>query len=218
MRDTYGGYRARLVEQLREHGIEDLAVLRAFGETPRHLFVPEAVRHRAYEDVALPIGKGQTISQPSTQAKYLQALELGGRERVLEIGTGSGYQTALLTMLADTVVSVERVNELAVQARAALRSAGITAATIVTGDGSLGWAPMAPFDAILVSAAGPSIPAPLLAQLSDGGHLVAPVHDRGSQRLLLVRRRGDTYEQRELGAARFVPLIGRHGFAQETES
>src|SRR6266498_4239518 len=124
-RDTYGGYRARLVEQLRTQGIRDLAVLRAFAATPRHLFVPPAVRHRAYEDTALPIGNGQTISQPFTQARYLEALRLTGRERVLEIGTGSGYQTALLGALAGTVFSVERVEALARSARAALREAGV---------------------------------------------------------------------------------------------
>src|SRR5947199_8582482 len=122
--DTYGGYRARLVETLRVQGIGDLAVLKAFAEIPRHLFVPEAVRHRAYEDVALPIGNGQTISQPFTQARYLAALRLTGREKVLEIGTGSGYQTALLGALAATVFSVERVETLARAARPAQHTAG----------------------------------------------------------------------------------------------
>jgi len=124
--DTYAGYRARLVETLRAQGIRDLAVLKAFAETPRHLFVPEAVRHRAYEDTALPIGKGQTISQPFTQARYLEALRLRGKERVLEIGTGSGYQTALLGALAGQVFSVERVEALARAAQRALREAGAT--------------------------------------------------------------------------------------------
>ena len=118
--DSFGGYRSRLVEGLRQKGIEDLAILRAFGETPRHLFVPRALERQAYEDTSLPIGSGQTISQPSTQARYLAALSLTGRERVLEIGTGSGYQTALLAMLADNVISVERLPDLARKAKDAL--------------------------------------------------------------------------------------------------
>src|SRR5213594_4953233 len=123
--DSFAGYRARLVEVLRDKGIADLAVLRAFAETPRHLFVPEAVRHRAYEDVALPIGAGQTISRPFTQARYLEALRLTGGEKVLEIGTGSGYQTALLAALAAQVFSVERVRGLAEAAQRALKAAGV---------------------------------------------------------------------------------------------
>ena len=132
-RDTFGGYRARLVEQLRAQGIRDLAVLRAFATTPRHLFVPEAVRHRAYEDAALPIGIGQTISQPSTQARYLETLGLSGKERVLEIGTGSGYQTALLAALAEQVFTIERVRLLAEAAQAALRAAGVTNVSVLVG-------------------------------------------------------------------------------------
>ena len=134
-RDTYGGYRVRLVEQLRAQGIRDLAVLRAFAATPRHLFVPEAVRHRAYEDTALPIGTGQTISQPFTQARYLETLGLKGEERVLEVGTGSGYQTALLAALAAQVFTVERVRGLAESAQAALKAAGVTNVSLLVGDG-----------------------------------------------------------------------------------
>src|SRR5437867_12851746 len=133
--DSFAGYRARLVEALRAKGIGDLAVLKAFAETPRHLFVPEAVRHRAYEDVALPIGNDQTISQPFTQARYLEALGLRGKERVLEIGTGSGYQTALLCALAGQVFSVERVRALALRAQQALRQAGVTIAPFLWGEG-----------------------------------------------------------------------------------
>ncbi len=210
--DTYGGYRARLVEQLRQNGIEDLAVLRAFGETPRHLFVPEALRHRAYEDTALPIGNRQTISQPSTQARYLEALGLGGRERVLEIGTGSGYQAALLSYLAELVVTVERIPELAAQARTALAEAGIRGVTVVVGDGSLGWRPSAPYQAIVVAAASPGIPDPILAQLADGGRMIVPVQMESRQELRLVTKRRDTLEEVRLGEARFVRLIGRHGF------
>ncbi len=154
VRDGFGGYRARLVEGLRAKGIRDLAVLRAFAETPRHLFVPQALRHRAYEDAALPIGNGQTISQPFTQARYLEALALTGKERVLEIGTGSGYQTALLAALADQVFTVERVRSLAETAQAALKAAAAGNVSLLVGDGTLGWSAYAPYHAILVAAHG----------------------------------------------------------------
>ncbi len=213
MTDTWGGYRARLIECLRARGVQDLAVLRAFGETPRHLFVPEALRNRAYDDSALPIGFGQTISQPSTQAAFLETLRLSGGERVLEVGTGSGYQAALLGMLVAHVVTVERIPELADRARAALADTGRNNVMVVVGDGSLGWRPTAPYDAILVAAAGPVVPEPLLSQLRDGGRLVMPVQDAGgTQRLTCVTRNGDRHESLELGDARFVPLVGRHGF------
>jgi len=205
-----------LVEQLREQGIHDLAVLRAVGETPRHLFVPEALRHRAYEDSALPIGHGQTISQPSTQALALQALALQGRERVLEIGTGSGYQAALLASLVATVTTVERLPVLAEAARSALSLAGIDTVTVIVGDGTLGWRPGAPYDAILVAAAGPGVPEPLVSQLGDGGQLVAPVEERGRQRLMRYTKQGDRMDGEPLGGVRFVRLIGRHGFNEET--
>jgi len=209
--DSYGGFRARLVELLRLKGIEDLSVLRAAGEVPRHLFVPDALRRQAYEDTSLPIGFGQTISQPSTQATSLQALALTGRERVLEVGTGSGYQTALLTFLADHVLSIERIPELARQARANLDAAGIRGAQVVVGDGSLGWRPLAPFDAILVAAAGGDLPRPLLEQLAVGGRLVMPRARDGRQVLVRVVRTADGVEESELADAQFVPLIGRHG-------
>src|SRR5256712_6457984 len=157
-RDTYGGYRARLVEQLRTKGIRDLAVLRAFAATPRHLFVPEAVRHRAYEDAALPIGIGQTISQPFTQARYLETLGLTGKERVLEIGTGSGYQTALLAALADQVFTIERMRPLAEAAQAALRAAGVPNVSVLAGDGTLGWSAEPPSHAIPVARGWPKLP------------------------------------------------------------
>jgi protein-L-isoaspartate(D-aspartate) O-methyltransferase len=210
--DTFGGYRARLVERLRDQGIQDLAVLRAFAETPRHLFVPEAVRHRAYEDGALPIGAGQTISQPFTQARYLEALRLRGRERVLEIGTGSGYQTALLSHVAAQVFSVERVRSLAESAQRALRAAEVRNASVLLGDGTLGWSAYAPYDAILVAAGGPEIPAPLIEQLTLGGRLLIPIGDRGAQTLTLIERVAEGTRQTALGAALFVPLLGEHGF------
>lgn len=210
--DSYGGYRASLVEKLRSNGIRDIAVLRAFGEAPRHLFVPEALRRRAYEDVALPIGRGQTISQPTTQAKYLEALALAGKERVLEIGTGSGYQAALLSYLVPQVVSVERIPNLAAEAREALKTAEISGVTILVGDGSLGWAPLAPYGAILVSAASPGIPEPLIHQLADGGRMVVPVGGNDSQELKLITLNDGQVAETELGTVEFVPLIGRYGF------
>ncbi len=210
--DSFGGYRARLVERLRDQGIQDLAVLRAFAATPRHLFVPEAMRHRAYEDGALPIGAGQTISQPFTQARYLEALRLRGTERVLEIGTGSGYQTALLAHLASQVFSVERVRELAEHARLALHAAETRNASVLLGDGTLGWNAYAPYDAIVVAAGGPEIPAPLVEQLAVGGRLLIPLGDRGAQTLTLIERVAGGTRQTPLGAALFVPLVGEHGF------
>lgn len=210
--DTFGGYRARLVERLRDQGIQDLAVLRAFAETPRHVFVPEAVRHRAYEDGALPIGAGQTISQPFTQARYLEALRLRGPERVLEIGTGSGYQTALLSHLAAQVFSVERVRSLAESAQRSLRTAEVRNASVLLGDGTLGWSAYAPYDAILVAAGGPEIPTPLIEQLTLGGKLLIPIGDRGAQTLTLIERVAGGTRQTALGAALFVPLLGEHGF------
>ena len=212
MVDSYGGYRTQLVEVLRSKGIRDLGVLKAVAEVPRHLFVPESVRHRAYEDSALPIASGQTISQPYVQARSLEGAELSGREKVLEVGTGSGYQTALLAKVASMVFSVERVEQLARTARAALTTAGIRNATVLIGDGTLGWKPYAPYDAIIVSAASPEVPAPLLDQLADGGRLVVPLGDRDYQTLTLVRREGNQFVRRSLGDVRFVPLLGQFGF------
>ena len=214
--DSFGGYRTRLAETLRAAGIRDLAVLRAIAETPRHLFVPEAVRHRAYEDAALPIGAGQTISRPFTQARYLEALRLTGREKVLEVGTGSGYQTALLAALAAQVFSVERVRALAEAAQRALRAAAVANVSILMGDGTLGWSAYAPYDAIVVAAGGPEVPPPLVEQLAPGGRMLIPLGHGTGQTLTLVERSGTRGGQGELrhtplGDARFVPLVGEHG-------
>ncbi len=206
------GPRQRLVEVLREKGITDIAVLRAFELTPRHVFVPTGIRHRAYEDSALPIGNGQTISQPTIHARYLQLLRLTGRERVLEIGTGSGYQTVLLSHLVDQVFSVERVAPLLDGARQVIQRLEVRNVSLLVGDGTVGWRQYAPYDAILVSAASPDVPVPLLEQLGEGGRLLVPVGGRDEQRLVLLTRRGDAYDREELDAVRFVPLLGRHGW------
>ncbi len=208
----FGGARRRLIEELQAKGIRDLAVLKAFDEVPRHLFVPTGVRHRAYEDTALPIGHGQTISQPYVHAKYLEVLGLTGRETVLEIGTGSGFQTALLAKLADRVFSIERIPELAEMARDALRSLGIEKVVQRVGDGTLGWPEYAPYDAILVGAASPDVPQPLVDQLAMYGQLLVPVGDREEQVLMRVQRTPDGLVRAPLDAMRFVPLIGEHGF------
>lgn len=208
----YRGVRRRLVETLRANGISDLAVLRAFDETPRHLFVPTGVRHRAYEDSALPIGSGQTISQPTVHARYLQLLELTGREKVLEVGTGTGYQTVLLSHLAGQVFSIERVPALLEQAREAIAGCGARNVSLMLGDGSLGWREHAPFDAILVSAAAPDVPKPLPEQLAEGGRLIIPLGDRDEQMLVMVTRRDNRFDRRDIAPVRFVPLLGTHGW------
>jgi protein-L-isoaspartate(D-aspartate) O-methyltransferase len=209
-----GGARRRLIETLQERGITDLAVLRAFDLVPRHLFVPTGMRHRAYEDSALPIGSGQTISQPSTHARYLELLRLTGRERVLEVGTGSGYQTALLSHLAAQVFTVERMGALLDRAREAVRASDARNVSFLSGDGSIGWREYAPFDAILVTAGAPTLPQPLVEQLADGGRLLIPLGGREEQTLTLVTRRGEELERREIGPVRFVPLIGAHGWKE----
>ncbi len=210
--DSWGGNRSQLVGALQQKGIRDLAVLRAVSEVPRHLFVPESVRHRAYDDAALPIGQGQTISQPYVQALYLEAAGLTGREKVLEVGTGSGYQTALLARLADVVLSIERVPSLAQSARAALERAGVRNVTVLVGDGTLGWRPFAPYDVILVAAASPDVPQPLADQLAVGGRMVVPVGTRETQRLVVVRRTEAGFDSKPIADARFVPLLGEFGF------
>ncbi len=210
----FRGARRRLVEELQDQGIRDLAVLHAIEQTPRHAFVPSAVRHRAYEDSALPLGNGQTISQPSTHARYLELLRLTGSERVLEIGTGTGYQTVLLSHLASQVFSVERVAPLLERARETIQRLEARNISLLLGDGTLGWREYAPYDAILVSAASPEIPTAYPEQLHEGGRLLIPLGSRGEQTLHLMTRRGDSLEDREIGPVRFVPLVGRHGWEE----
>ena len=208
----FRGPRRRLIESLQANGISDLAVLRAIDEVPRHLFVPTGVRHRAYEDSSLPIGNGQTISQPSVHARYLQELRLTGRERVLEIGTGSAYQTALLSKLVEQVFSIERVGTLMDRSREILQRTGARNVSLLLGDGTLGWSSYGPYDAILVSAAAPKVPQPLADQLAEGGRLLVPLGGREEQVLAVITKRGTELERRDIGPVRFVPLVGKYGW------
>ena len=212
LKDAYRRDRRRLVEELRSRGIEDLAVLHAFDAVPRHLFVPEEVRHRAYEDTALPIGHGQTISRPAAHALHLSLAGLEGDERVLEVGTGSGFQTALLARLAGEVRSVERVRALAERARERLAGLGADNVVLRVGDGSRGWPEEAPFDVILVGAAAPDVPGALKRQLAPDGLLLIPVGDDDHQELVRVDRSGDRWATEVVDAARFVPLVGDEGW------
>jgi protein-L-isoaspartate(D-aspartate) O-methyltransferase len=208
----FRGARRRLIETLQANGITDLAVLHAFDSVPRHAFVPSAVAHRAYEDSALPIGNGQTISQPTVHARSLQALRLTGREKVLEIGTGSGYQTALLAHLAAQVFSVERMPALLDRARDILARLGVRNVSLLLGDGTLGWRDYAPYDGIVVGAAAPEVPQPYVQQLAEGGRLVIPVGEREEQVLAVFTKRGGALERRDVGPVRFVPLLGAYGW------
>jgi len=206
--------RRRLAERLREIGIRDERVLGAIASVPRHLLIPEPLLGQAYKDTALPIGAGQTISAPSTVAAMTQALQLTGSETVLEIGTGSGYQAAILSRLVARVVSVERVPQLAARARTALDQLGVANVVVHLGDGTAGRLADAPFDAIVVTAGGPEVPQPLLAQLAHRGRLVGPFGPREAQKLIRVRcnERGE-FSREELGPCRFVELLGTHGWA-----
>ena len=204
--NAYARDRRRLVERLRASGVEDLRILHAFDAVPRHRFVPAALHGRAYEDAALPIGHGQTISRPSVHAAHLVLAELEEGNRVLEIGTGSGFQTALLARLGCEVHSVERIPELSSRARRALAELDLAAALRV-GDGSEGWPEAAPFDAILVGAASDEVPGPLLEQLAAGGRLLVPVVEDEGQRLVRIRRTGEGWERERVDEARFVPLV-----------
>jgi protein-L-isoaspartate(D-aspartate) O-methyltransferase len=208
------GPRRRLLDTLRERGITDLSVLRAVDLTPRHLFVPQAILHRAYEDSALPIGSGQTISQPSVHARYLSELRLTGHERALEIGTGSGYQTVLLSHLVEQVFSIERVRELLDRAREVIRRVDARNISLLLGDGTFGWREYAPYDVILVSAAAPDVPRPLFEQLAEGGRILIPLGGREDQMLTVATRRGDTLQRRDITPVRFVPLVGAYGWAE----
>ena len=201
-----------IADDLMRRGIRDARVLEAMGRVPREAFVPPADHARAYADQALPIGEGQTISQPYMVASMTEALGLAGDERVLEIGTGSGYQTAILAELAREVISVERRSELAVRAKSRLAALGYRNVLVVVGDGSLGHPDAAPYDAILVTAGAPRLPESLKAQLSQGGRLVIPVGSREHQEVRVVRREQDAFVESTRDACVFVPLVGSEGW------
>jgi protein-L-isoaspartate(D-aspartate) O-methyltransferase len=206
-----------MVARLRDHyGIKDPKVLEAMRGVPRHFFVPEALQARAYGDHALPISANQTISQPYIVARMTELLELTNVSRVLEIGAGSGYQTAVLSKIAAQVYSIERIGDLAREAQARIRMLEIYNATVKCFDGTLGWAASAPYDAILVAAGGPTVPEPLVAQLKVGGRLVVPVGpSREAQRLIRVIKTETGYKQEDHGGCAFVPLIGQHGWSEK---
>ncbi len=208
--------RRRMVEALENSGITDAAVLKAMAAVPRHVFVPSQWRHQAYaEDVSINIGQGQTISQPRVVAVMTQAAAVGPESRVLEVGTGSGYQAAVLAMIVRFVFSVERIPELARRAKKRLDALGVSNVSIKVMDGTLGWRAQAPYDAILVTAGAPEVPGPLVEQLSDRGRLVVPVGPLDHQVLTIVERRGRRTVRRILQQACFVPLIGRNGWEEE---
>ncbi len=205
--------RKRMVQQqIAARGVRDPRVLRAFEEVPRHLFVDEALWGQAYEDHPVSIGQGQTISQPYMVALMTDALGLMGHEKVLEIGTGSGYQTAILAKLSDWVYSIERLPELSRRAQKVLEELKIFNVNLIVGDGSKGWPPEAPYDAIMVTAGAPAVPEPLVAQLAEGGRLVVPVGSRALQVLIRVTRREGRIIKEDLGGCRFVDLVGEHGW------
>jgi protein-L-isoaspartate(D-aspartate) O-methyltransferase len=205
--------RARMIETLRSRGIKDERVLQAMLDIPRHLFVPEALAGKAYGDHALPIGDMQTISQPYMVARMTELLEVDKDSTVLEIGAGSGYQTAVLSAVAGRIFALERISELARKGQANIRKIGCYNATIKCFDGTLGWSEYAPYDAILVAAGSPDIPEPLVAQLKVGGHLVLPVGSRADQQTLVRITKTETGVKREdHGACVFVKLIGKHGW------
>jgi protein-L-isoaspartate(D-aspartate) O-methyltransferase len=204
-----------VTHQLRDEDISDPRVLRAMAKVPRHLFVPEHLLSYAYEDRPLPIGMGQTISQPYMVARMVEALELTGTERVLDVGTGSGYQAAILGELSREVWSIEIIPELAHRARATLEELGYENIHVVVGDGSLGLVEYAPYDAIVVAAASPALLDTLLGQLGPSGRLVVPVGDRGGQVLKRFTRVGRGSTTESLGPCTFVPLVGEHGWSEE---
>jgi protein-L-isoaspartate(D-aspartate) O-methyltransferase len=213
--DLYRLARERMVEtQIKARGLKDERVLKAMLKVPRHLFVDEALRDQAYGDFPLPIGEGQTISQPYIVALMTEALELKGNERVLEIGTGSGYQTAILAELALWVYTIERFQALLERAKKVLKELGYKNISFKLDDGTLGWKEAAPFDAIIVTAASPDIPPPLVEQLAEGGRMVIPVGDEFSQTLIKGVKRGGKLHTKALEPVRFVKLVGAYGFKE----
>jgi protein-L-isoaspartate(D-aspartate) O-methyltransferase len=215
MGEKYAPVREKMIEeQLVARQIRDARVLEAMRKVPRHLFVPDEIKAHAYEDRPLPIGQDQTISQPYMVALMVQALELTGSEKVLEIGTGSGYETAILAELCSEVFSIERLAELADEARALLRALGYRNVRIKVGDGTLGWEEYAPYDAIVISASSPQIPRPLLEQLEPGGAFVVPIGEEQLQSLVRLRKTNEGIREEYLGECRFVKLKGAFGWEE----
>jgi len=215
--EYYHEARRVMVEtQIRARGVTDPRVLAAMSKVPRHRFIPKALWEQAYNDYPLPIGEDQTISQPYIVALMTEALELAGPEKVLELGTGSGYQAAVLAELAQEVYTIERLPALARVAQQVLEFLGYTNVRVRVADGTLGWAEAAPFEAILVTAGAPQVPGPLVEQLAMGGRLVIPVGDRYTQTLTRVRRTPEGLKHEYLGGCRFVKLIGKHGWQAGT--
>lgn len=211
--DPWESARERMVAtQIAARGVGDERVLSAMRRVPRHLFVPAEVRGSAYSDYPLPIGHGQTISQPYIVAMMTSLLQIQPDDHLLEIGSGSGYQAAVLGILAREVISIERIPEVAQLARKNLADAGITNVTVVIGDGTLGFPGGAPYDGVLITAATPSIPSPLVEQLAEGGRLVAPVGSRDLQELVRLTRKGHDLTRESFGGVVFVPLLGEHGW------
>jgi len=214
--DEFAIPRLRMVERLRDHyHVADERVLNAMNKLPRHLFVPEALRSQAYKDNALPIASGQTISQPYIVARMTEILELTRRDKVLEIGAGTGYQTGILAALTRSVVAVERLPNLATEARDRLKRLGVYNVSLKTDDGTSGWDAYAPYDAILVAAGGPEMPQPLIDQLKIGGRLVIPIGaDQKNQNLVRAVKTEQGIITHDFGPCAFVPLIGEHGWRQ----
>lgn len=215
----YAQQRALMVERyVAARGVKDPRVLEAMRQVPRHLFVPQVVRAKAYGEGALPIGAGQTISQPWIVGRMIELLELNGTEKVLEVGTGTGYQACVLSKVAARVFSIERINELALRAVELVREMKLHNVSVKVFDGTYGWSDQAPFDRIIVAATAPELPEPLVQQLGRGGTLVIPLGRSDDQRLARVRRVGTGIQIEDCGPASFVPLIGRFGWKDEEKA
>ena len=213
---SYAGQRRKMVEeQLGDRGIKDLHLLEVMSRVPRHLFTLDPFQDRSYGDTPLPIGENQTISQPYIVAAMTAALELKGDERILEIGTGSGYQTAVMAELAAQVFTIERINALSRKAQQILDGLGYANIVFKMFDGTYGWPDQAPFDAIMVTASAKEIPKSLIKQLGEGGRLVAPAGDTDEQKLILLRKKGNQVSRKEICDCKFVPLIGKYGWPEK---